>query len=82
MSLRNSNLVHLLKLGNKQLGELLVDDDVAHNVRALAIELLTDDNDAKRRDLVFRDTGAAIAVRLVKLDGRKLVKAKWSREAA
>lgn len=82
MSLRNSNLVHLLKFNNKQLGELLVDDDVADAVRGLAVELLTDDDDARRRDLVFRDTGGAIAVRLVKLDGRKLVKAKWSREAA
>lgn len=82
MSLKNSNLVHLLKCSNRQLGELLVDDDVAHNVRALAIELLTDDNDAKRRDLVFRDTGAAVAVRLVQLDGRKLRNFTWSRQAA
>lgn len=82
MSLRNSNLVHLLKLNNQKLGELLVDDDVAHNVRALAIELLTDDEDARRRDLIFRDTGAAIAVRLVKLDGRKLRHFTWSRQAA
>lgn len=82
MSLRNSNLVHILKFNNKQLGELLVDDDVAHAVRGLAVELLTDDDDRRRRDLMFRDTGAAIAVRLVSIDGRKLVKASWSRDAA
>lgn len=71
--------VQVLKLGNRQLAEFLIDDEVAAAIRAMAIEMLASaGNDASRESSA--SVGQAIAARMQLLDASAMRSLPWSRD--
>lgn len=71
-------LVHVLKLGNGQLAEMMVDDRVAAAVRQLAITMMAP-NTPQALTEACALVGRAIAGRLDALEEKDLKTLPWSR---
>ena len=74
-------LAHVLKLGNRQLAEVVVDDSVAAALRELSIALMSSDN-ARQVDHACGQLGREIIRRLESLEEAPLKAMPWSRPSA
>ena len=78
---RLPTLVHVLKLGNKQLAEMVIDDQVAAAVRELTIAMMVA-NTPHSLSEACAQVGRAVVNRLDALEEKEMKTLPWSRSRA